>query len=696
MDEDRDETTRRLFHLALEIVSLLSGEDYTIVRKTPGDGVTPIIHLQESGGRSPGPITEPPPHSLLHERNKKILELSNKMIELLSGEVPIRCQDVAVYLSMEEWEYLEGHQDRYKDFIMEELRPLVPKDGSRRRNPPERCPRPLYPQDCPEDNHNIPEDHQGEDLFDLKVVVIEGETMDEWADQQDGSRRRNPPERCPRPLYPKDCPEENHNIPEDHQDGETTQIKVEDESGEDEQMSEDQPCRSEVEEIPVGFTTENHSQNPEGTFMFLLNYKVDNEDIKQRAAEENLITRNVNSGLYNTNLLYNPPNHKELSAAQFQIVTTSMGLKEGKRFQCGECGKQFTKSSGLFTHRKFHTWKKPYACSECGKWFTDKANLVIHERSHTGEKPYSCTECGRGFTSKSSLVRHERVHTGEKPYSCSVCGKCFAHRSDLIKHQRSHTGEKPYSCSECGKCFTDKSSLVKHLKSHTGEKPFSCLECGKCFLTKAKLRDHHRNHTGERPFSCLLCGKGFTDKSSFVRHERGHTGEKPFSCSQCGKSFTDKSSLVRHERNHTGEKPYSCSECGKCFTHQSDLIKHLRIHTGEKPYTCSDCGKCFTDKSYLVKHERIHTGERPYSCSECEKCFKNQSDVIKHQKIHTGEKPYSCSECGKCFTDKSYILKHERIHTGEKPYSCSECDKCFTHQSDLAKHQKIHPGKKPC
>ncbi|XP_077136439.1 gastrula zinc finger protein XlCGF66.1-like [Ranitomeya variabilis] len=163
MDEDRDETTRRLFRFALEIVSLLSGEDYTIVRKTPGDGVTPIIHLQESGGRSLGPITEPPPHSLLHERNKKILELSNKMIELLSGEVPIRCQDIAVYLSMEEWEYLEGHQDRYQDVMMEELRPLTPRDGSRRRNPPERCPRPLYPQDCLEENHNIPEDHQVDD-----------------------------------------------------------------------------------------------------------------------------------------------------------------------------------------------------------------------------------------------------------------------------------------------------------------------------------------------------------------------------------------------------------------------------------------------------------------------------------------------------------------------------------------------------
>ncbi|CAJ0952229.1 unnamed protein product, partial [Ranitomeya imitator] len=97
----------------------------------------------------------------------------------------------------------------------EEITGDVSTDGSRRRNPPERCPRPLCPQDCPEENHNIPEDHQGEDLVDIQVDVIHGaqEAIAIWADQQDGSRRRNPPERCPRPLCPQDCPEENHNIP---------------------------------------------------------------------------------------------------------------------------------------------------------------------------------------------------------------------------------------------------------------------------------------------------------------------------------------------------------------------------------------------------------------------------------------------------------------------------------------------------
>ncbi|XP_069601329.1 zinc finger protein ZFP2-like isoform X1 [Ranitomeya imitator] len=688
MDEDRDETTRRLFHFALEIISLLSGEDYTIVRKTPGDGVTPIIHLQESGGRSPGPITEPPPHSLLHERNKKILELSNKMIELLSGEVPIRCQDVAVYLSMEEWEYLEGHQDRYQDVMMEELRPLTPPGGSRRRNPPERCPRPLYPQDCPEENHNIPEDHQGEDLIDIKVEVIHGaqEAIAIWADQQDGSRRRNPPERCPRPLCPQDCPEENHNIPEDHQEEDPTKNKVKDETEEEAMTRGNQPCVSDgKEEIPVDVSTVNPCD------INGLSLNCIKEDIRKHSNGEYLFTLHGPPGRHSTSLCNNLPNHEESSRDQYRIITTIPGAKVDTRFQCDQ---QIIRSSDFLAKRK-HKGEKPYSCLECGKCFTKKSKFVRHERSHTGEKPFSCSECGKAFTDKGYLITHQRIHTGEKPFSCSECGKCFLYKSQVAMHERIHTGEKPFSCSECGKAFTDKGYLITHQRIHTGEKPFSCSECGKCFLYKSQVAVHEGTHTGEKPFSCSECGKSFAGKGCLILHQRIHTGEKPFSCSECGGAFTYKGSLIKHQRIHTGEKPFSCSECGRAFTYKGSLIKHQRIHTGEKPFSCSECGKAFKYKGSLIKHQRIHTGEKPFSCSECGKAFIEKRDLIRHQRIHTGEKPFSCSECGKSFKAKSYLIIHQRIHTGEKPYSCLQCGKSFRVKGNLSRHQNTHTRETP-
>ncbi|XP_053567167.1 gastrula zinc finger protein XlCGF66.1-like [Bombina bombina] len=79
MNKYRKQMAEQFLSQALGIICLLTGEEYTIVTKKPS-------------------------HSSIHRLNR---------------EVPIKCDDVAVYFSEEEWEYIEGHKELYKDVVLE-------------------------------------------------------------------------------------------------------------------------------------------------------------------------------------------------------------------------------------------------------------------------------------------------------------------------------------------------------------------------------------------------------------------------------------------------------------------------------------------------------------------------------------------------------------------------------------------------
>ncbi|XP_066461432.1 gastrula zinc finger protein XlCGF57.1-like [Eleutherodactylus coqui] len=520
MDRDRDMMTECALNLTLEILFHLTGEDYTVVKKTSSNGCwAPVC---DGWGRPLSPITGPSPHPLIHEDFKvqNILDLTNKMIELLTGEVPIRCQDVAVYFSMEEWEYLEGHKDLYKEAMMETRQPLPSLVPSSKRSPPERCPHPLLPQD-----HQLL--YPDEDLTDINATETNVRSDQRCKEEiptgnhpDDGIRRSEGH------LMSADCEAADCGTTQDRYEGHTIISDILS------ALHRKDPSTDPFKQLLSSDSTQNDKQNK--------GHRKGKHPIAYTGA---MLFPCSECGKCFTD---------ESNLAQHLRIHT-----EEQLYSCLECGKCFTKKKNLACHKKIHTGEKPYSCSECGKCFTKKRTLVVHQRIHTGEKPFSCLQCGKSFKDKSTLVAHHRIHTGEKPYSCLQCGKSFTDKSILVRHQRIHTGHKPFSCSECGKCFTQKPTLVVHQRCHTGEKPYSCPECGKRCSHKSSLVKHQRIHTGEKPYSCPECGKRWTCKSNLIEHQKIHLGEKPFSCLECGKCYSHKSNLVRHQRIHIEKIPFN-------------------------------------------------------------------------------------------------------------------------------------------
>ncbi|KAM4772624.1 oocyte zinc finger protein XlCOF7.1-like [Rhinophrynus dorsalis] len=526
LSKNQNETAEKILNLTMEIIYLLTGENYIVVKRS-GDQVTHSASywVPEGHCRTQRPIMEPPPVSLKHRRNKKqqILELANKIIHLLNGEVPIRFEDVAIYFSLEEWEYLEGHKELYKEVNMEDHQPHSSLDVSMSRSTPEGLQTPISSQCFINEDGTVVENYLGAKLF-----------RQNKANSQSEHTGKTPKE----PVWCK-----GENLPD-------TVIK-----------------HIVCAQTDYTSTETGWDRNGDSTIMEINNYSEldvsnnDKSDYTPFGVSQTTEGMNIFSG---SNICFT--SNSEL--IQYQT------FHNRKTLSCSECGEHFSCESALVMHQRIHGIQKQYSCSDNEKCLTSKSNVVKKQTVHTG------SECGNVFSKISQFGNHQITHTGDKPFVCSECGKCFRQKSDLVKHQRIHSGEKPFACSECGKCFSWNSDLVAHQRTHTGEKPFKCSECGKHFRHSSALSQHLRIHKGIKPFECSECGKCFSQNTNLIAHQRTHTGEKPFKCSECGKGFIQSTNLIKHQRTHSGEKPFACSECGKRFSQSTHLIAHKRTHTG--------------------------------------------------------------------------------------------------------------------
>ncbi|XP_073540668.1 uncharacterized protein [Phyllobates terribilis] len=633
---DKNHISEKILKLTLEIIYLLTGEDYSVVNKAGKHGGTIRgIPCQPEGLlKMVSPVIDPPALSEVYEKNKeqKILHLTKKILALLSKEVPIRCEDIIICFSMEEWEYVQGHKDLYKHLMMENHPFLGSNDFPSSDNLSMKLNFPMLSPDVACEDHSLTlcKPKARNSVFEDEQKVTLQTDNDQCSSLSTCTK------------YTQTEPADSEGVLSEDTEADVIYIP---------------PKNTLMGSSSDAYTAYNEG-NPKDSNICLLTEQIQNTPDENRSEVESsedgilavddiytptcvkstdLSDRSTQWG-NNVNFVECPmsPHHINPQYMSSCIIEVQSDCEEGNVTHTDVYTPTAHKTA-LYTSDKMEeipiSWGKDVVYTNV---YTP-VELIQADLSSIKKELVSWKDGSRELQN----IYIPSKPMGEKAASTSC-------RDDAVQWNGGHA--HPHSSPLLQK-------ISPHIKT---EEHFAdyCETAGQTQPTHAPVNLEDYNDD-------LIKKEMLNNMSTDYENDHGRP-------------------------EYTTSQMYSCSDCNKCFSSDTNLAKHRLMCRGRKPHVCSKCGKCFASASYLVVHERIHTGEKPYSCSHCGKSFSRKPDLIRHERIHTGEKPFACPECGKCFTSVSNIFMHRRIHTGEKPFPCGECGKRFIKKSDLVRHQKIH------
>ncbi|CAG7722629.1 unnamed protein product, partial [Allacma fusca] len=381
------------------------------------------------------------------------------------------------------------------------------------------------------------------------------------------------------------------------------------------------------------------------------------------------------------------------------------------QYNCGECGRKFTRERMYKAHLDVHKGINPHRCPHCLKYFSSSCPLLVHIQSFhdpkAAEKRFHCTQCSNRYASNAQLRNHLYRHRRNK-FVCETCGRRFFTSDTFEEHTRAHwlpLEEAPYKCTLCDMRFFERRRYDYHIKRHgkpdmrlNPDNPnlkASCDICGSRMST-ASFHKHMLLHEPgfKKPLSCPHCDKGFFKVAAKNKHLLTHPEHTGNICPRCYKEFSSKEILEDHQSQHPPIKKPSliCDVCGKCLSTQRGLKRHKVQHYNQPTFQCHECGKVFRNRCYLKSHSRTHSNTKPFSCQFCDFRYNYPSVGFMHRlQSHFGrngfrendklnrEKKFFCEVCDIGFVKEASLLQHRIYHLGTKTVKCKRpnCEETF-------------------
>ncbi|XP_075692515.1 uncharacterized protein LOC142659863 [Rhinoderma darwinii] len=303
----KEKISEKILNHALEIIYLLTGEKYVLVKKKS-------------------------PHCCIHPQ---------------SGTVPVKCDDIAVYFTMEEWDYVKGNKQQYQTIITE----TEPVNNQ------------MDTMDVGITQEEVHDSHSPE-LADLRVEEIDyestsGKDDDDYEDEDDK-------EKCKYQLSSgrpgTSAAGSYKSIIEDTYPAapllDESEIKVE----MTEEIKEDGTYESLADKTstPDKVSTPHYRWHP-----------------NIWSISERFICGS-NSRTYDPYPTIKPAaEEKPLEPSRMQFIN-QVALEE-KPFRCIACGQTFKYKSSAMRHYSVVHGVKPHQCDECGRRFSTKFKAVVHK-----------------------------------------------------------------------------------------------------------------------------------------------------------------------------------------------------------------------------------------------------------------------------------------------------------------------------